>query len=82
MILFGDFVFISGEKTVRDNNTYCSVSAECIQNEEVVKLSCKPDLLGSLKKYQKYRFSIDVFDFVNKSGVKVTVKTVVDVKPL
>lgn len=82
MKLFGDFVFISGEKTVRDNNTYCSIHAECVQDEEVVKLNCKPEIFDGLKKYQKYRLVVDVFEFTNKSGVKVTAKTVVESKAL
>lgn len=81
MILYGDFVFISGEKTERDGNTYCSINAECVQDEVVVKFNCKPELLSAMKKYQKYRFAIDLFEFV-KNGVKITAKTVVDVKPL
>lgn len=82
MKLFGDFVFISGEKTVKDNNTYCSINAECVQDEEVVKLNCKPEIFDGLKKYQKYRLAVDVFEFTNKSGVKVTAKTVVESKAL
>lgn len=82
MILFGDFVFISGEKTERDGNVYCSINAECVQDEQVVKFNCKPDVFAGLKKYQKYRLAVDIFEFTNKSGVKVTAKTVVESKAL
>lgn len=82
MILSGKFVYISGEKRESNGNVYCDVNVECVTNEEVVRMSCVPELLPNLKKYSRYEMAVDIRDGVTKDGVKYIVKKVVDAKPL
>lgn len=81
MKVFGNFVFVKGEKQEKDGRVYCNVTLECCEDEDVVTMSCSPDVLPKLKKYSKYNFAIDIFDYM-KDGKRNTVKSVIDVKPV
>ena len=81
MVTFGDFVFVKGEKKQRENNTYCNVTLECVNDEDVVTMSCEPSVFDKLKKYSKYHLAISkrTFTWDGKTSVR---ETVVDAKPI
>lgn len=81
MILFGNFVFVKGDKREKDGRVYCNVTVECVEDESVEEMACEPDVLSKLKKYNKYQMVVST----RKStwdGVTRERKIVTDVKPL
>lgn len=79
MVTFGDFVFVKGEKKVKDDTAYCKVTLECINDEDVVTISCEPAVYDKLKKYTKYHLAICKKTSVWNGEVKVK-ECVIDAK--
>lgn len=79
MVTFGDFVFVKGEKKQKENNVYCNVTLECVNDEDVVTMSCEPAVFDKLKKYTKYHLAISKKTSVWNGEVKVK-ECVIDAK--
>lgn len=81
MVTYGNFVFIKGEIKAKDNNTYCNVTLECVDDEDIDVFSCEPVVFDKLKKYSKYNMAISTRKYT-WDGQTREKKTIVDAKPM
>lgn len=83
MVLYGKFVFISGEKkqSTDGERVFCNLNVECLTDEKVCQFGCSPEVFDTLKKYQKYEFGVDIYEFTKDGKTKV-VKNVVSSKAI